>query len=218
MLGGRFSAGLGIDVDGGPDEVERWALAATLFGARISAAIAERTYQVLAEAGVRTLADAGSCGQEKLVALLDQGGYARYDFSTASKLQKLAAALRDHSDGKVWLLAQGAETFNELAARLQELPGWGQVTIALFLRELRGVLPHADPPLDARARQAAVHLGLLVDGSPDAEDLSALRRQAEDAGVDLRDLEAALVRLALAHRRTMTACPGGPSCSTLAGR
>ena len=36
------------------------------------------------------------------------------------------------------------------------------VTVGLFLRELRGVRPEIDPPLDARARQAAEHLGLLA--------------------------------------------------------
>jgi len=45
-LGGRYSAQLGIDVDRGDDQIERWALAATLFGARISAKIAERTFAV----------------------------------------------------------------------------------------------------------------------------------------------------------------------------
>jgi hypothetical protein len=37
VLGGRFSAELGIDVDAGDAEVERWFLAAALFGTRISA-------------------------------------------------------------------------------------------------------------------------------------------------------------------------------------
>ena len=217
-LGGRFSTELGIDVDAGPDQVERWALAATLFGARISAVVAVRTYKVLAEAQVRTLRDAGSCRRERLIGLLDEGGYARYDFSTAKKLRQLAAVLRERSGGRVWLLVEGAASFDELVARLEQLPGWGRVTVTLFLRELRGVLPHADPPLDARAREAAIHLGLLREGSK-AGDLSVLRREARSAEVDLRDLEAALVRLALVHRRTMTACPGGTSCTVLlAGR
>jgi hypothetical protein len=102
-----------------------------------------------------------------------------------------------------------------LWGRLEQLPGWGQVTVSLFLRQLRGVVPHADPPLDACAREAASHLGLLGERR-EAEDLSMLRRQAQYAGVDLRDLEAALVRLTLVHRRTMPACPGGPSCAVLA--
>ena len=51
-LGGRYSVELGIDVDANEDEIERWALAATLFGARISATIAKRTFAILEQAGV----------------------------------------------------------------------------------------------------------------------------------------------------------------------
>ena len=59
-LGGRYSCELGIDVDAGDDQVERWALLATLFGNRISATTAANTYRTLARAGVRTLGDAGT--------------------------------------------------------------------------------------------------------------------------------------------------------------
>jgi hypothetical protein len=51
VLGGRYSAELGIDVDAGDAEVERWLVAATVFGARIPAREAERTFGVLAAAG-----------------------------------------------------------------------------------------------------------------------------------------------------------------------
>ncbi len=44
-LGGRYSAELGIDVDTGDAEIERWFLAATLLGTRTSAAIADRTFR-----------------------------------------------------------------------------------------------------------------------------------------------------------------------------
>jgi hypothetical protein len=51
-LGGRYSAGLGIDVDAGGAEVERWFVAATLLGARIPARVAERAFGVLSAAGL----------------------------------------------------------------------------------------------------------------------------------------------------------------------
>jgi hypothetical protein len=211
-LGGRFSSELGIDVDAGSDELERWALAATLFGARISTAVAVRTYRVLAEAGIRALGDAPDHDRAELIELLDRGGYARYDLRTATKLHELGAVLRERTGGRIVPLAQGTAGYEELADRLDALPGWGPVTVASFLRELRGVLPHADPPLDARARQAAVHLGLLDDATPEHATLPALRDHAQRAGVDLRDLEAALIRLGLVHHRAMAACPGGPAC------
>jgi hypothetical protein len=51
VVGGRYSAELGIDVDAGEAQVERWFVAATLFGARIPARVAERAFGVLASAG-----------------------------------------------------------------------------------------------------------------------------------------------------------------------
>jgi hypothetical protein len=51
-LGGRYSTELGIDAGAGDAEIERWFLAATLFGTRISSAVAERTFGVLSDAGL----------------------------------------------------------------------------------------------------------------------------------------------------------------------
>ena len=213
-LGGRFSAELGIDVDAGADEVERWFLAATLFGNRISAPIVERTYRSLAAAGVATIANVEGRSWDDLVALLDAGGYVRYDYRTATRLQELAAAVRERHGGRIAALRRAREPA-ELEAALDALPGWGPTTVRLFLRELRGVWPAADPPLDERAERAASHDGLLP-APHRAAPLACIRAAAENAGVDVRDLEAALVRLALRHGRDLAACPGGAACRALA--
>jgi hypothetical protein len=215
-VGGRFSRELGIDVDDGPDEVERWFLAATLFGTRISASIAMRAYRALAGAGLRTIADVRGASWDKLVALLDAAGYVRYDFRTASRLQELERIVRERHGGRI--SAIGAACASEAAAEaaVDALPGWGQVTTRLFLRELRGVWPAARPPSDPRARWAAAHLGWRGDES-EAGALEWLESLAREAGVDVRDLEAALVRLALAHGRGRLACPGGDACPVPAG-
>lgn len=205
-LGGRFSRELGIDVDGGGKRVECWALAATLFGNRISTRIALRTYGVLERAGVRTIGDAGHRSWEELVSLLDDGGYVRYDYRTASRLLALARALEERCGGRVAALGERLLEPHELEAALGALPGWGPVTVRAFLRELRGVWPGADPPLDERTREAARHLEL-------PGELAALRELARSAGLDLRDLEAALVRLALSH--DLGRCPGGEGCVAL---
>ncbi|MEV7804432.1 hypothetical protein AB0O28_15940 [Microbispora sp. NPDC088329] len=191
-LGGRFSRETGIDVDRGDREVERWLLAATLFGTRISSGIAVRTYRAMAEAGVRTLSDAEGRTWEELVEILDRGGYARYDYRTATRLLRLAEAV----GGGVGAL-RGAD-LDETRAALGALPGWGPVTVALFLRELRGVWPGVDPPPDDRAVEAGRHAGLL---GGEHHPLRRLREIAGDAGLDVRDLETALVRLWLAHHR-----------------
>ena len=201
-LGGRFSLELGIDLDRGPEDVERWALAATLLGNRISTAVALRTYREFAGAGVQTIGDAGERDREELVSLLDEGGYALYGEPMAPRLLALAEVVADRYE-RLATLGQVVVDPRELEQALEDLPGWGPVTVGTFLRELRGVWPGADPPLDASAASAARHVNL-------PEVSHALSKLAAAAHLDLRDLEAGLVRLCLSH--DLGGCPGGEEC------
>lgn len=196
-LGGRYSSELGIDVDAGADDVDRWFLAATLFGTRIAATVAMRTFAVLDGAGIHRVADAGRRSWDELVALLDAGGYTRYDFRTATRLQQLAAVLEARFGGQAAAIGRCGLRPEELARTLDELPGWGPVTVGLFLRELRGTWPAANPPIDQRAEWAARHLDLVPAQTTDV--LAAVTTLAVRIGVDPRDLESALVRASLAH-------------------
>jgi len=211
-FGGRYSSELDIDVDAGDDEVERWFLAATLFGTRIAARTAERTFDQFSRAGIRRIADARAREWADLVRLLDAGGYTRYDFQTATRLQTLAGVIDNRYAGDVAAIGRSTTEPSELTALLDALPGWGPVTVGLFLRELRGVWPGARIPLDPKASSMASHLGWLTGQHPD--DLPVIRGIATEAELDERDLESGLVRLALAHRRT-TNCPGGARCVPL---
>ena len=214
MLGGRYSAELGIDVDAGDAEIERWFLAATLFGTRISARIAERAFRVLDEAGLTRIGQARHMSSEDLVVLLDAGGYARYDFRTATRLQDLSEIIDERYDGQAAEIGRRYQAYQELRAALIMLPGWGPVTVQLFLRELRGVWRGAQPPLDPRAASGGRHLDLLSteEGGVGLPDIAQL---AIDAGLDVRDLESGLVRLALAHHGMRTSCQGGYRCRVL---
>jgi hypothetical protein len=214
-FGGRYSSELGIDLANGDSQVERWFVASTLFGSRISARVAERTFAELSRAGINRIVDAGTRDQSDLVALLDAGGYARYDFRTSARLQALARVITERYGGEIGAIGRHFTAPRTLVAALDELPGWGPVTIGLFLRELRGVWPGASLPLDPRAAQAARHLGLTTGLEHD--ELASITHVAERARCDARDLETALVRLALAHRRTTT-CPGGDRCIVLLRR
>jgi hypothetical protein len=215
-LGGRYSSGLGIDVDAGEGEVERWLLAATLFGTRISAAIAARTFHVFDESGIHRLHDVASRSWDDLVALLDAGGYARYDFRTASRLQELEKAITERY-GDVASIGRNVTDPVSLVKSLDTLPGWGPMTIQLFLRELRGVWSGAQLPLDPRAISAARHLGLFEPR--DRDELITASHLAREIGQDVRDLEGGLVRLNLAHRAWERGhhapCPGGRRCVVL---
>ena len=213
-LGGRFSCELGIDLDAGGTRVDEWFLAATLFGTRIGARTAMRTYRVFADAGVRTLPDSEAHSWDDLVRLLDAGGYARYDFRTATRLQQLAVEVRARFGGSVSSLRTVVDP-STLESALDALPGWGPTTVRIFLRELRGVWPGAQTLLDERSLRAARHLAIAMLRRR-AVQLDILRDVASRAHLDVRDLEASLVRCALAHR-DMRTCPGDGRCRALTG-
>jgi hypothetical protein len=143
--------------------------------------------------------------------MLDAGGYARYDIRTAARLLELSEEVGERYDGQVAVIGRSFPAYPALRAALDALPGWGPVTVRLFLRELRGVWPGADPPPDDRALDAAHHLGPPA-GGPGMAGLACL---AGACGLDARDLESGLVRLDLAHGRATAHCPGGRACAAL---
>lgn len=197
--GGRFSTELGLDLDARPVDADRWFLAATLFGAPIRSSTAMRTWRVLAAAGVRTIADAGRRSWDELVQLLDAGGYGRYDFRTATRLHELAERVAEDHGGSITTIAQEPDPVG-VAAKLRALPGWGPTTTAIFLRELRGVWPGVEVSLDQRAVDAARALRIPL-GRREDRYWDELADRAAAAGVDPRDVEAALIRRALRRRR-----------------
>jgi hypothetical protein len=202
---GRFAAELGIEVAAGPAERQKWFLAAILFGARISGELAARTYRVFAAREVLTPQAVLARGWDHLVALLDEGGYARYDFKTATKLLNVMGALQEKYGGSLEQLHEVSRDYRDLEARLRELaPGIGPATANIFLRELRGVWSKATPPLSPLARTAAEHLKLLPPGLTPEEALGVLEGHWRDQplpGYDFADLEAALVRRGIERRR-----------------
>ena len=217
-LPGRFAAELGLDVKAGPEERQKWFLAAILYGAPISGKLVARTYQVFAARGIYTPGAILEQGWDNLVALLDAGGYARYDFKTATKLLKIMASLEEHYQGSLERLHAIAADGPDLEQRLINLaPGIGPATANIFLRELRGVWAQAAPRLSPLAQLAGEHLKLLPPGLNPGEALAALEakwRQQPAPSFDFADLEAALVRLGRDYCRKVPGppCPLGAHC------
>ena len=86
-LGGKFSKELGINLSKGKStEIFKWFLASKLFGARIGTNIAIKTYREFERCCVLSPEKILDTGWDGLVKILDDGEYARYDFSTATKL------------------------------------------------------------------------------------------------------------------------------------
>jgi hypothetical protein len=207
--GGRYANALGIDL-AAADSGERfkWFLAAMLYGARISELLATRTWHEFAARGVLTPQRMLDTGWDGLVAILDAGGYVRYDFKTATKLLAVCAALLRDYAGDLDTLHAAAADPRDLEARLKALgKGIGDTTVAIFLRELRGIWSKAAPPLSPLALVAAQTLGYLRHSHQATEQALAHLQQkwASDGqpADGFADFEAALVRVGLRLRRAM---------------
>ncbi len=114
----------------------KWFLASFLFGNRISQEIAAGTWRILVEVhGRDTPARLCECTHAQLVRILGEGGYRRYDESTATRLQRLCRTLLDDYEGRILGIAEVAGTREEFERRLLEFRGVGPVTLAIFMRE-----------------------------------------------------------------------------------
>ncbi len=153
-----------------PEDRLKWLLAAILFSRRISVQIAKRTYGEFEAQGITSPERIIGAGWERLVELLDAGGYVRYDFSTASNLLSLAENLRSKYDSLEGLYSQAKDS-QDLEKKLQEFKGVGPTTVSIFLRELRGLWEKARPQVSPLAQQAAARLGLgkELQGDPELE-------------------------------------------------
>ena len=205
--GGRYATALGIDL-AAADSGERfkWFLAAMLYGTRISEQLAARTWREFAARGMLTPQRMLDSGWDSLVAILDAGGYVRYDFKTATKLLAVCATLLRDYAGDLDILHAAAADPRDLETRLKALgKGIGDTTAAIFLRELRGIWSKAAPPLPPLALAAAQTLGYLRHGRQAAEPALTRLQQvwASDGqpAACFADFEAALVREGLRLRR-----------------
>lgn len=131
------ASALGIDLASGKEtEIFKWFLACLLFGKPIQREIAKRAYEDFVAVGLTSPEAIIRAGWDRLVDLLDEAHYVRYDFSTATKLLEVCGELKQRY-GTVSNLVARAETTSELSHRLQEFKYIGPVTARIFLREVR---------------------------------------------------------------------------------
>jgi hypothetical protein len=206
-LGGRFSSELGIDVTSGDArEIFKWFLAAILFGARISQTLAMRTYSEFSKHNLLSPQSLIRRGWDGLVKVLDAGGYVRYDFKTATKLLEVSHALIDRYAGNLDQVHRAAADSQDLEQRLKALAkGIGDVTVNIFLRELRGVWQKAEPLPSELVLTAGRDLGFVTRGLKDRkrglDELKNAWIAAGNRSEEFPDFEAALVRHGLELRR-----------------
>jgi len=153
-----YSEELGLDLTK-PEDRFKWFLASILFAKRISAEIAKRTYRRFEEEGLTTPERILEAGWDRLVQVLDSGGYVRYDFSTASNLLKIMEDLIEKY-GDLEGLHEESSDPEDLERRLREFKGFGPVGVNIFLRELRGRWEKAKPKPSRMAVETAQRIGL----------------------------------------------------------
>ena len=218
-LGGRFSKQLEIDTASpDPQALFAWFLTAVLFGAPIGETTVLRTSRRFAEAGVLSAQKVLATGWDGLVRLLDEGGYVRYDFKTATKLLEICGAFQREYGGDLNRLHASATDPNDLETRLRALgKGIGPVTAQIFLRELRGFWGHAGASLSPLALLAANRLGLTQAQEAEAalKDLQRIWRRRLGSGAAFSDFETALLRLGknFCRKGRCSACPVAGNCS-----
>jgi endonuclease III len=185
---------LGLDLHKIKDRF-KWFLASILFAKRISASIAMATSREFESASLTSPEAILAAGWDRLVEVLDAGGYVRHDFSTASTLLEVMAKLRKDY-GSLEELHYRAQDSEDLEKRLLEFRGIGPVAVNIFLRELRAIWSKANPRPSPFAWQLAKKLRL-----PASE-------------LEVPGVESALVRVYLdfCKRKKCIECPLKAEC------
>jgi endonuclease III len=198
QYGRLYSEALGIAAS---KEPFKWLLASMLFGGRITASIAEKTYKEYEKSGLTSPESIASANMKTLIEIHGRGGYARYDGITAEYVTGVARKLLADYDGKVENLDKVSKDPEDLERRLKEFRGIGSVTAKIFLRELRGIWENADPqPTDIEIL-AAKSLGIKAPEKDILEKLKEFWCKNAVKGYSFRNFEAALVRFGLELRR-----------------
>lgn len=195
-----YSSSLGIDLKS-KDGIFKWFLASILFGARISETIVKNTYRQFEKNNLLSPSRIYNAGWDKLVEVLDSGGYVRYDFKTADKLLEVTKNLIEEYDGNLEELHKRSTSPSDLEERLRKLgKGIGPITVSIFLRELRNLWSKADPEVSPLAKLASKNLQI---------DLNIDRRTK-----NFVKLESNLVRLGkdYCRKKKCPTCPVKEHC------
>jgi endonuclease III len=195
--GKPYSEMLSINLEKGDPAYFKWFLASILYSKPIRELSATKTYRLFDQSGLINPRTIVKAGWDRLVKVLDEGGYTRYDFSTADRLLEICENLVKRYDASLDLLHQRSSNRKDLESRLMELgKGIGPVTVSIFLRDMRRVWSKADPSPTPKIKASMANLGI-----------GDLKEFARKKGLNLIELETALHRyfqLYLRHPKSQT--------------
>ncbi|MEM3672864.1 MAG: hypothetical protein QW468_01365 [Candidatus Bathyarchaeia archaeon] len=219
-FGRRYPEVLGIDLSEGKDEdVFKWFLASVLFGAPITETSVIKTYNCFKKYNVLSPKRIIETGWDGLVRILDEGSYTRYDFKTADKLLEVMQNLMAKYNGSLCRIHKEALDQRDLEKKLKDLgKGIGNVTVSIFLREMRDVWDKADPTSTNIVVLAAKKLGIVKETGEDA--LTQLKRfwlKNKIEGKSFANFETALLRIGkdFCRKRRCAVCPVKAECLIL---
>lgn len=124
-----------LDVMSGDDDLFRWFLLTFLLGKPIQSTVAVKTWQLFIDRRLDLPWAILEAPDLKLVSILHQGGYTRYQHVMTKALKICMQQLVDFYDGSLQLMIEGSQSEDELSKRLQKLYGVGPKTAEIFMRE-----------------------------------------------------------------------------------
>jgi hypothetical protein len=219
-LGGNCASTLGIDLTGAESgEIFKWFLASLILGGGIREDIAIGTYKELEKAGVLSPDTILKAGRQRLVDVLDRGGYVIYSSTTATTLLEVSFNLNKKYEGDFNRLHFCAKDGEDLETRIGDLgKGIAPTAISIFLREMRDLWEKSEPPLAETALIASRNLGLVKssDASLAVEELRTASAWEAQEQERLSVLEAALMKLGenYCYRQRCSPCPVQTECQS----
>jgi len=119
----------------GDDDLFRWFLLTFLLGKPIQSSVAVKTWQLCIDRKIDLPWAILQMPDRKLVRLLHEGGYTRYQHVMTHALKTCMQQLVQWYDGSLTLMIEQSEDEDELSKRLQKFYGVGPKTAEIFMRE-----------------------------------------------------------------------------------
>ena len=126
---------LDLDVMAGDADLFRWFLLTFLLGKPIQSTVAVKTWQLFIDRKLDLPWAILETSDRKLVSLLHQGGYTRYQHVMTKALKTCMQQLVSFYEGSLQLMIEESQNEEELSKRLQKLYGVGPKTAEIFMRE-----------------------------------------------------------------------------------
>lgn len=117
----------------------QWFMCVLLFSKPIQQEIAAAAFTKLREHKLDSPRALKAAGWQKIVDVLNEAHYSRYDESTATRLLEAREKLEQEYNGRLLKVVEESDSPTELKKRVQEFKGIGKTGAEIFLREVKPV-------------------------------------------------------------------------------